>query len=221
MPGEAEAMMNPHLGFFIDIEGLDGSGASTQVEKVVAWFGKETDKKILRTKEPTDNVIGGLIRGALTRSVNIPMDALQLLFAADRAHHLESEIVPVLKHGGIVVTDRYIPSTVAFGSLDVEKEWLLGLNERFLLPDLTIFIRVDPAECVRRMQKSRIRLELFEDVEKLRGVWRGYEWVAKQMANVIILNGERPVEEVFHEIRSLIEKHPKYKKGISANEKNT
>ena len=208
--------INPHPGLFIDIEGLDGSGASTQVEKVVAWLRLSTDKKILRTKEPTNNVIGGLIRGALTRSVNIPMDALQLLFAADRAHHLALEIVPVLEHGGIVVTDRYIPSTVAFGSLDIEKEWLLGLNERFLLPDLTLFIQVDPAECVRRMQKSRTRLELFEDAAKLRGVWKGYAWMARnKLPNVTILDGEPLIEEVFGEIRSLIEKHPKYQKGIS------
>lgn len=197
--------INPHPGLFIDIEGLDGSGASTQVEKIVGWLKAQTKEKILRTKEPTDNVIGGLIRGVLTKTVTIPMDALQLLFSADRSHHLASEIIPLLKEGGIVVTDRYIPSTMAFGSLDMDKEWLMMINEHFLMPDLTVFIRVSPDECIRRLHKSRGRLELFEEKEKLQQVWKGYEWVAKKLPNVTILDGERSVDAVFGDIQRLIE----------------
>jgi len=87
---------NKYKGKFIVIEGLDGSGSSTQVVRV-ANFLKERNKKIHITKEPTNNLIGGLIRGQLTGDWKSSSECLQLLFAADRAHHLEKELIPLLK----------------------------------------------------------------------------------------------------------------------------
>ena len=115
---------NPYPGFFVDIEGLDGSGASTQVRLVGERLLKE-GLVAFTTKEPTDNVIGGLIRGALTGVYKLPPDSLQLLFVADRRHHLEREIIPILSNGNVLIADRFLWSTIAFGAIKLSRRWLL------------------------------------------------------------------------------------------------
>lgn len=199
---------NVHPGIFIDIEGLDGSGSSTQLKLVGEWLAKG-GKQVFETKEPTNNVIGGLIRGALTHTLNLPMDSLQLLFAADRAHHLHREIVPMLKSGSVVLTDRYVWSTVAFGAIELDKEWLLTLNDHFLMPDVTIFVQVSPEECVRRIQQSRFDVELFEEAKKLAKVWDGYAWLAEKFKEVHVVSGQRPVEDVFADVKRIVSSHAK------------
>ena len=97
---------NPYPGFFIDIEGLDGSGTSTQASLLKEGL-REEGFKVFTTKEPTDNVIGGLIRGALTRVYKLPPAVLQLLFVADRLHHLDRQIVPILQNHNIFICDRF------------------------------------------------------------------------------------------------------------------
>ena len=147
-------LTNPYAGTFIVVEALDGSGASTQVE-FLAKNVEELGQRVHITKEPTNNLIGGLIRGALTKEWKPSLECLQLLFAADRAHHLQREVIPSLQEGRMVISDRYFFSTIAFGSLEVDEKWLQGLNERFLLPDLTILIKVSPQEGVRRIAGYR------------------------------------------------------------------
>jgi len=197
---------NKFLGKFIVIEGLDGSGSSTQIFRVTDFL-KETGKKIHITKEPTNNLIGGLIRGQLSGDWKSSPECLQLLFAADRAHHLEKEIIPLLKKGVTVISDRYFFSTVAFGSAEIkDRKWLININDRFILPDLTILIKVSPEICIKRMRESRFRIELFEERKKLEKTWRGYEKLAKEFDNIKIVNGERNIQEISYEILNLIEK---------------
>lgn len=197
---------NKFPGKFIVIEGLDGSGSSTQIFRV-ADFLKENGKKIHITKEPTNNLIGGLIRGQLSGDWKSSPECLQLLFAADRAHHLEKEIIPLLKKGITVVSDRYFFSTVAFGSAEIkDRKWLININDRFIFPDLTILIKVSPEICVKRMRESRFKVELFEERKKLEKTWRGYEKLAKEFDNIKIIDGEKSIQEISYEILNLIEK---------------
>jgi len=120
---------NPYPGLLIDLEGLDGSGVSTQVSLLKKALRAKGEAAYV-TKEPTDNLIGGLIRGALTKVYQLPPEALQLLFVADRSHHLAREIVPILKNGGILITDRFLWSTIAFGSLDHSRSVVGGKISR-------------------------------------------------------------------------------------------
>lgn len=197
---------NKYKGKFIVIEGLDGSGSSTQVMRV-ANFLKERNKKIHITKEPTNSLIGGLIRGQLTGDWKSSPECLQLLFAADRAHHLEKEIIPLLKKGINIISDRYFFSTIAFGSTEIkDKKWLIEINDRFLLPDLTILVKVSPKVCIERIKESRFQIELFEKEKKLQETWDNYKKLAKEFDNVEIINGEREVGEISYEIINLIEK---------------
>lgn len=202
---------NKYQGQFIVFEGLDGSGQSTQAAKLVDFLNNRESKLQLGhggahlTKEPTTNLIGGLIRAQLTSEWKTKSECLQLLFAADRAHHLEKEIMPLLEKGVFVVSDRYFFSTIAYGMLEIQDwDWLRDINKPFLLPDISIFLKVSPKICVERIRESRFSVELFEKEEVLGKVWEGYERLAKEFKNVHIIDGERPIEEIFEEIRELI-----------------
>lgn len=202
---------------FIVIEGLDGSGSSTQCE-LVAKFLRIQGKQVFVTKEPTNNVIGGLIRGSLTGVVPFPADCLQLLFSADRSHHLQREIIPILENKNVLICDRYLWSTIAFGSLELDKNWLLSLNKYFLLPDLTIFLKVSPESCIDRAKKNRFNLELFEEKEKMKKVWLTYEWLIKKYPKIVrVVNGEQQPEEVARDILMEIQKNRKFRGMLTSS----
>ncbi|MEK7503732.1 MAG: dTMP kinase [Patescibacteria group bacterium] len=202
---------NPYQGKFIVFEGLDGSGSTTQASKLREWLNKIGKELVLGrpqahlTKEPTNNIIGGLIRGQLTGDWKTRPECLQLLFAADRSHHLEKEVIPLLKDGATVISDRYFFSTIAFGATEIaDKEWLAEINKPFLLPDLTFLIKVSPKVCLQRIKGDRFSVELFEKEESLTKVWQNYEELAEKFADVYIIDGEKSIEEIFGEIKSII-----------------
>ena len=99
-------LKNPYSGKLIVFEGLDGSGKSTQAELLFSFL-KSKGKKVHLTSEPTRYLIGGLIKSWVTHDWQSTPECLQLLFAADRAHHLDKEIIPLLKKGITVISDRY------------------------------------------------------------------------------------------------------------------
>jgi dTMP kinase len=109
--------MTSEKGILIVIEGLDGAGLSTQAA-LLAEHLRDKGGKVILTKEPTTSSIGNLIRSALKQEWKPSPLALQLLFAADRENHLEEEIEPALRENKIVISDRYILSSLVFGSVD-------------------------------------------------------------------------------------------------------
>lgn len=199
-------------GKFIVIEGLDGSGTTTQVKRLTDYL-RSKGYKVFPTKEPTDNVIGGLIRGALTGVYQLPSVSLQLLFSADRSHHLDRLIEPLIKGGSWVISDRYFWSTIAFGSIDLDRKWLLTMQNYFRIPDITLFLKVKPAECLKRIHKDRYDIELFEREEKLERVWQTYLWLVKKFPGKnVVVSGEGTEEEVFTRITNCLEKRRLIKK---------
>jgi dTMP kinase len=149
---------------FIVIEGTDGSGVSTQAERLEARL-RDGGREVYLTKEPTDGPAGAMIRLALAKRLvhstdiegfeSIEPHTLGLLFAADRMDHLYTDIVPKLKMGLTVISDRYYLSSYAFQGLDMDVDWLEKINAYCLRPDLTIFLNVDSAICYKRMQRRR------------------------------------------------------------------
>jgi len=93
--------------------------------------------------------------------------ALALLFAADRADHLSGEVLPLLKQGVTVVTDRYLLSSFAYQAVHVDADWFERVNAPFPPPDLTVYLDVSPAECMRRIAGSRWQTEKNEGVAEL------------------------------------------------------
>ena len=196
---------NPYSGKFIVFDSLDGAGNSTQA-KLLADFFNSQRKMTHITKEPTSGLIGGLIKSQLTHDWKSSPECLQLLFSADRAYHLEKEIIPLLKKGINVISDRYFFSTMAYGNLEIEDlDWLIKINKNFLLPDLTFFLKVSPKTCVKRMKENRFELTLFEKEKVLEEVWKNYEKIAKRFKNIYIINGERPIDKISQDIKKIVE----------------
>lgn len=140
-------------GTFIVIEGPDGSGTTRQSQMLAQRMRKE-GHDVLLTSEPTDGLIGKEIRSLLLSETMPPADAVQLLFTADRAQHVQEVIEPALKNDQIVISDRYALSTFVYGkALGLDEEWLKDLNRTFPKPDLTI-VTLPPLEvCLERLGK--------------------------------------------------------------------
>ncbi|MDR0433958.1 MAG: dTMP kinase [Gracilibacteraceae bacterium] len=163
-------------GKFIVLEGIDGSGLSTQAALLVPALAKRTGRKTLLTKEPTDGPAGLLIRQALSgRLREVDQPTLALLFAADRLDHLRNLILPALARREIVVCDRYLWSSRAYQGLECDAAWVDEINRFARQPDLTVFLRVRPAVSLARIAQSRPQAELFEKEETLRRVLAEFE----------------------------------------------
>jgi len=185
---------------FIAFEGLDGSGLSTQAFELSKWF-KNQGYEVYLTKEPTDGLIGSLIRGVLRKEVKVDVKTLALLFAADRMLHVNNTILPLLNDGVIVISDRYRLSSYAFQSLEIDDvDWLKYINKKSIAPDLTFIIDTPPLICVRRILKQRFHIELYEEVDKLEKIRAAYYELAKRERNTFIVDGNRPIKSVNTEI---------------------
>ena len=190
---------------FIAFEGLDGSGSSTQSALLAERLEKNGHAALL-TKEPTgNNPIGKLIREVLQHKWEASPEGLQLLFCADRAEHLKNEIEPALHNDQIVITDRYLFSTIAYGALSVDDiDWLTTLNKQFRTPDITFLFQLDPETCIERIQGRGSEFELFEKKEKLTKIWENYEIISQSHPNFYIIDASKSIEEIAEEIWEII-----------------
>ncbi|MCD6403411.1 MAG: dTMP kinase [Candidatus Aenigmarchaeota archaeon] len=189
-------------GLFIVIEGPDGSGQTTQAELLAKWFERR-GYKVKVTKEPTNSIIGGIIRSVLQNELKIDLRTLALLFAADRSHHVEKVIKPLLRKGVVVISDRYALSTIVYESLDgLDVEWLKQINSMFPVPDVTIILDVPGKICVERIKKARFGFEMFETQEKLEKIRKRYLELKDVFPNTFVVDG-KPKPEVVH--RKIVE----------------
>lgn len=198
---------------FIALEGCDGAGKSMQAEKIAKYLS-EVGFDVFLTREPSDSCIGRLIRKELKKKYKIPPEKLQLLFVTDRLEHLVNEIEPKLKEGKIVICDRYILSSLAYGSLYVDLPFLKRINSYFRWPDVTIILDVPAEECIKRIRRSKSHVELFERVDLLKRVRNNYIFLAKQYPNVHVVDGNRPKEIVFENIKNILKKYFKSTKEL-------
>ena len=191
------------MSLFIVFEGLDGAGNSTQ-SMLLAEFLKGRGKDVLLTKEPTENPIGKIIRDVLQKKMKTSPVALQILFTADRGHHLHSEIEPALEQGKVVISDRYMFSTMAFGGLGADMEFLKHINSKFRVPDITFIIDVPPEVAIKRISSRQGDVELFEEAEKLEKTRKNYLKLKDQFPNVHVIDGDRPIEAVAAEVQKIV-----------------
>ncbi len=191
-------MDNSYEGKFIVIDGLDGSGQSTQVSCLADFLGQET----VITKEPTkDSEAGRKIRKILEEHIELDPLEFQKLYVQDRKEHLNNLIIPALEQGKTVISDRYFFSTFAFGTAHGSNlEQLVELNNEFLYPDVTFLLKVSPKICIERIKKRGSHIDLFEKEEKLSKVWDVYKTLPSRFKNIHIIDGEHSVEEVFRQI---------------------
>ena len=191
------------MSLFIVFEGIDGAGLTTHAT-LTEKFLQRLGYKVLLTKEPTDGLIGGLIRAALRKEWTADPATLQLLFAADRSRHVKKVIKPALKTGVHVISDRYLFSSLAYGSLNLSVKWLKTVNSLFPLPDITFLLDISPEEAVKRIKGERFAVELFEEIEKLSKVRKAFLQLAEQYSNFYVLKTDDEVEEVQNKIEKII-----------------
>lgn len=187
------------VGKLIVFEGLDGSGITTQSTLLRNYFTNKGKDTVL-TKEPTDGIIGGIIKACLRKEWKTSSLTLQMLFAADRAHHLSNEIEPAIKKGKIVICDRYVLSSIVFGSLSVPTATLKQLNLDFKKPNMTIFVDTQPRICMERIKKARHHIELFEEEQRLEQIRRNYLALKNYFPETYVIDGNRPPEEILNDI---------------------
>ena len=158
-------------GVFIVIEGLDGSGKTTQAVLLTQKLMENYD--VFCTAEPSNGKIGTFIReDCLYGEKRLPTEAEALLFAADRIEHLKKEIKPALDEGKVVICDRYIYSSLAYqGSAGLSLDWIKTINARALQPDFAIFIDVPAERVIERLQRKKSVMETLETQQKVREVY--------------------------------------------------
>lgn len=157
-------------GKFIVLEGIDGSGITTQVESLRIWFERR-GLPVYATKEPTRGLLGGIINEALDHEIRFAPDVMALLFAADRLNHLSKKIVPELAKGRHVICDRFILSGLAYQSLESDLDWLRSVNSKCLQPDVTVFLDIPVPVSMTRSRsdvwRSEDQVQLYEGQETL------------------------------------------------------
>ncbi len=206
-------------GCFIVIEGIDGSGKSEQFQRLTKRL-KKRGYRLVATREPTKVYpVGRLIERVLREEEQVSEEALALLFAADRADHTERKIKPALEEGAVVVSDRYVYSSLAYQSRGMGKEldldWIKKINRFALEPDAVIFLDVSPEVGQTRLSNGQVRIKdhsYFENIsqqERIRMVYLevlnlqdlplGSENVVVSQAGgtkVYRVDGTLPVDEV-------------------------
>ncbi len=192
-------------GTFIVLEGPDGSGTTTHAALLAKNLQKNGIDTLL-TQEPTNGPIGVFARQEL-KEWSLPPSALQLLFTADRAWHVETVLLPALEAGKTVISDRYSLSTVIYGhALGLSKEWLTSMNTNFIQPDIQILALPSFSVCCSRIGGRAVK-DIFESHDALqRAVYNGYAEVAKE-DDIPIVDTSGPLEEAAEKILQCVLGH--------------
>jgi len=187
-------------GTFVCIEGLDGCGKTTQakllVEKLQRSYGA------MYTAEPSEGKVGDFIRKSILygekRSTSL---AEALLFAADRVEHVENEVLPALRQGKLVISDRYIYSSLAYqGAAGLSLEWIQSINQYALRPELAIFIDVDPRAVMQRLKPVKSFMENLETQQRVRQIY--LKFVEK--GDLTRIDGNKPKHLVAEELQRVV-----------------
>ena len=187
---------------FIVLDGIDGSGTTTHCN-LLKGFLETKGFKVHLTKEPSDSEIGLLVRKYL-KNKTIPPITDALLFAADRSLHYHGEIKDKLDQGYIVISDRYIESSIIYQSLQsdlISINWVKKINKFVGFPDLTIILDIEPKIALAR--KTQQELEKFEDTSFLDKVRALYLKRAKE-ENYYIVNSNEIIEFVQEKIQEIV-----------------
>lgn len=209
-------------GLFISFEGCEGSGKTTQVEKLFSHL-KQHHYDCLLTHEPGGTHISEKIRKILLHKSNSSMSPLTELFLylASRAQHTRELIQPAIEKGVIVISDRYTDSSLAYqgAARNLSLKLVQGLNEIAtggILPDITFLIDFDPKKGLKRL-KGRDRIEN-EEIIFHREVREAYLTIAKkEKERIKVIDGGRSENDIFKEILKITELHPWFQKKRKHN----
>ena len=213
-------------GFFLTIEGCEGTGKSTLGEKLYSYLTNVEDLEVVKTFEPGGTAFGKRIRQILLNENDVEISSRSelLLFLADRAHHVETIIKPALADGKIVICDRFTDSSIAYqgaarkisNSENLEDLCLFATGN--LVPDLTLYLDIDPKVGLSRLKSEKDRLEK-EDIAFHQKVREGYLHLANENPDrIYIIDAEKDPDTVFQTALSkLLDVMKEYVKAIKAS----
>ena len=197
---------------FISFEGIDGVGKSTQVELLIAHL-EAIGQKVCRTHEPGGTELGAEIRHLLLhRKGEVAPRAEALLYAADRAHHVATKIRPALERGEVVVSDRYMDSSIAYqgsgrhlGFQQIRELSMFAADG--LLPDLTVLLDLEASKAQARRSKTgeapdRLEREKIEFFETVRQAF--LDLAAAEPNRWLVIDAEQSVEEMQQQIQARV-----------------
>lgn len=196
---------------FIAIEGIDGSGKSTQA-RLLADYLQESGIPVALTREPTDTPTGTIITDVLRGNLQMNPITLAAQFVADRLNHAlgSNGILRQIEDGRTVITDRYYFSSYAYQGASIGVERVIRLNApvaEILRPDLTIYLDVDVDTAMWRIHARNEQVELFEKRDFLERVSKAYRQAIDMLAStehVEVIDASRPPEAVHAEIVSRV-----------------
>ena len=184
-------------GILIAICGLDGSGKTTQIGKLNEWFEKENRPHLL-TRQPSDYYRQDeRVRNYLDNGKCPDMNALALLAAADRRWHLSTLVEPSLKEGISVITDRYLYSSLAYFKFrGLEVDYVKYLNGEIRIPDVTVFLDLDPEVTLNRIVKRDGKLVKYEERDS--SMFKKIRLFFKEVLpeNALIIDGTLDPEQI-------------------------
>ncbi len=195
-------------GFWV-LEGLDGAGTTTQLrnlEKALTSQGI----KVHCTCEPTQYETGKFLRQVLSGAIQVPQSTVAYLFAADRDNHLNNPQYGILTHlanGEIVLSDRYLFSSLAYQSIGFEYSKVELLNSQFPYPEYVIYIDTPVQDCIKRIDSRGQAKEIYEKSEYQKKVHENYEKVFSCLpegCKLLRIDGSGSREQIFNQIWTLL-----------------
>jgi dTMP kinase len=197
---------------FIVVEGVDGSGKTTQINLLLERF-KQIKHPAMDTFEPTDGPVGSLLRNVLKRRIQADQYTIAGLFLADRLDHINNPVNGMKKYmdeGYTVICSRYYFSTYAFQSEYISPEWLVNCNalpKSQFKPDLIIYLNVHPEDSMTRIEEGRVETELYETKEKLTKAHLAYLEAFEKYGedeNIHIIDGSQSIQSISDKIWDLV-----------------
>ncbi|MDF2615912.1 MAG: tmk [Sedimentibacter sp.] len=199
------------IGKFIVLEGPDGSGKSTMAQKIGQHF-RELGKQIEFTREPGGTDISEKVRELILDRNNTEMDyrTEALLYAAARAQLVHEKIIPWLQEGKVVISERFVYSSLVYQGLGRKLgiEEIKNINDfgtNGLKPDMVLLLDVNPEKGLKRKLSidGGDRLEN-ENISFHQKVYEGYKSLAQFCPEIRTINAERTIDEIFNEIKDII-----------------
>jgi len=195
-------------GLFVSFEGGDGAGKSTQARLLGEWL-TGLGREVVLTREPGGTELGQLLRDAVLHGDHVDARTEALLYATDRAHHVASLVRPALDRGAVVVTDRYLDSSVAYqgsgrdlGADEVERLSLWATGG--LLPALTVLLDLDPVTGKSRLTGDPDRLERAGDEFHRRTRQAFLDRAAADPGRWLVLDATLPLDELAGLVRARV-----------------
>ncbi|WP_413377044.1 dTMP kinase [Alkalihalobacillus sp. 1P02AB] len=208
-------------GWFITVEGGEGAGKTTIVDKIEHFLTDE-GLDVVRTREPGGIKIAEKIREVILDVTHTEMDERTeaLLYAAARRQHLVEKVLPALEAGKVVICDRFIDSSLAYQGYarGIGVDEVLSINEFAVeghLPELTLFFKINPEVGLARISRDKNREVNRLDKEKLdfhKKVKEGYDKVNEMYrSRIAVIDAEQTVEHVYQQVIHVITAHEKFK----------